>query len=219
LPIPVLADDAVYQSDRKQRHLDWALRYSQQIEQVDIALSYFSGTNRDPRWVPVAQGAALQPYYEQMRQIGVEGQWIVDSWIWKLEAIRRSSDIEQFSAAVAGFEYSTVGVFDSAVDLGWLLEYQYDNRGTLAPVPGQRDLFAGMRIALNDEAGSEFLFGIAQDLQSGGTRSGMLEASMRFSNNIRLRLDAWFFQAVSIQQPTWWLRQDDYIQLGFDYYF
>jgi len=219
LPIPVLADDAVYQSDREQRHLDWALRYSQQIDQVDIALSYFSGTNRDPRWQPVAQGAALLPYYEQMRQIGVEGQWIVDSWIWKLEAIRRSSDIEQFSAAVAGFEYTTVGAFDSAVDLGWLLEYQYDNRGELAPVPGQRDLFAGMRIALNDEAGSELLFGIAQDLQSGGTRSGMLEASMRFSNNIRLRLDAWFFQAVSVQQPTWWLRQDDYIQLGFDYYF
>jgi len=24
---------------------------------------------------------------------------------------------------------------------------------------------------------------------------------------------------VSVQQPTWWLRQDDYIQLGFDYYF
>jgi hypothetical protein len=154
-----------------------------------------------------------------MNQLGLEGQWIIDSWIWKLEAIRRRSDIESFSSAVAGFEYSSVGVFDSAVDIGWLLEYQYDNRGKNAPVPGQRDLFAGVRVALNDEAGSELLFGIAQDLQNGGTRSGMLEASMRFSNNLRLRLDAWFFQTMSLQQPTWWFRQDDYIQLGFDYYF
>jgi len=219
LPLPVLTDAAIYQSDAEQRHVDWALRYSQQIDQVDLALSYFSGTNRDPRFMPQAQGAALLPYYEQIRQFGLEGQWIVDSWIWKLEAIRRSSDIEHFTAAVAGFEYSTVGAFDSAIDLGWLLEYQYDNRAALAPVPGQRDLFAGIRIALNDEAGSELLFGIAQDLQSGGTRSGMLEASMRFSNNLRIRLDAWFFQAASLQQPTWWLRQDDYIQLGVDYYF
>lgn len=219
LPIPVLTDDAVYQSDREQRHVDLALRYSQQIDQMDLAVSYFKGTNRDPRFMPVGQGQALLPYYEQIRQLGLEGQWIVDSWIWKLEAIRRSSDIEHFTAAVAGFEYSSVGVFDSAVDLGWLLEYQYDNRGIAAPVPGQRDLFGGVRIAFNDEAGSELLFGIAQDLQNSGTRSGMLEASMRFSNNLRIRLDAWFFQTMSVQQPTWWLRQDDYIQLGFDYYF
>lgn len=219
LPLPVLADEAVYQSSREQRHVDLALRYSQQIDQIDLALSYFTGTNRDPRFMPVGQGNALVPYYEQMQQLGLEGQWIVDSWIWKLEAIRRSSDIESFTAAVAGFEYTSVGVFDSAVDLGWLLEYQYDNRGQSAPVPGQRDLFAGVRVALNDEAGSELLFGVAQDLQNGGTRSGMLEASMRFSNNMRLRLDAWFFQTMSMQQPTWWFRQDDYIQLGFDYYF
>lgn len=219
LPLPVLADDAVYQSSREQRHVDLALRYSQQIDQMDLALSYFTGTNRDPRFRPVGQGNAVMPYYEQMQQWGLEGQWIIDSWIWKLEAIRRSSDIESFTSAVAGFEYSSVGVFDSAVDLGWLLEYQYDNRGQFAPVPGQRDLFAGVRVALNDEAGSELLFGIAQDLQNGGTRSGMLEASMRFSNNLRLRLDAWFFQTMSLQQPTWWFRQDDYIQLGVDYYF
>lgn len=219
LPLPVLADEAVYQSSREQRHVDLALRYSQQIDQVDLALSYFTGTNRDPRFMPVGQGNALVPYYEQMQQWGLEGQWIVDSWIWKLEAIRRSSDIDSFTAAVAGFEYTSVGVFDSAVDLGWLVEYQYDNRGQYAPVPRQRDLFAGVRVALNDEAGSELLFGIAQDLQNGGTRSGMLEASMRFSNNMRLRLDAWFFQTMSMQQPTWWFRQDDYIQLGFDYYF
>lgn len=219
LPLPVLADEAVYQSSREQRHIDLALRYSQQIDQIDLALSYFTGTNRDPRFIPVAQGSVLVPYYEQMNQLGLEGQWIIDSWIWKLEAIRRSSDIDSFSSAVAGFEYSSVGVFDSAVDIGWLLEYQYDNRGKNAPVPGQRDLFAGVRVALNDEAGSELLFGIAQDLQNGGTRSGMLEASMRFSNNLRIRLDAWFFQTMSLQQLTWWFRQDDYIQLGFDYYF
>ena len=74
-------------------------------------------------------------------------------------------------------------------------------------------------VALNEAPQGQLLLGIAQDLQNGGTRSGMLEASMRFSNNLRIRLDAWFFQTMSLQQPTWWFRQDDYIQLGFDYYF
>jgi hypothetical protein len=47
----------------------------------------------------------------------------------------------------------------------------------------------------------------------------MLEASTRFNNNIRLRLDAWFFQTHRMDQPIWWFRRDDYVQFGIDYYF
>lgn len=222
LPLPLLPDEAIYQSNREQRHLDWALRYAKQIDQLDIAWSYFQGTSREPGLVPLSNSGFYTPYYPQMKQVGLEGQWIVDSWIWKLESIYRDYDQSlqgHFYAATAGFEYSMVGVLDSPYDLGLLMEYQYDSRGLAATGPGQRDLFFGARLAWNDEAGTELLFGFAQDLDDHGSRSGMLEASTRFNNNIRLRLDAWFFQTQSPYQPIWWFRRDDYVQLGIDYYF
>lgn len=227
LPLPLLPDEALYQSAREQRHLDWAFRYAKQLDQLDLAWSYFQGTSREPGLVPLGNSGFFTPYYPQMKQVGLEGQWIVDSWIWKLESIYRDyarSPLMQgqpghFYAANAGFEYSMVGVMDSNYDLGWLMEYQYDSRGLAATGPGQRDLFLGARLAWNDEAGTELLFGFAQDLDDRGSRSGMLEASTRYNNNIRLRLDAWFFQTHRMDQPIWWFRRDDYVQLGIDYYF
>jgi FimV-like protein len=227
LPLPLLPDEALYQSNREQRHLDWALRYAKQLDQLDLAWSYFQGTSREPGLLPLGQSGFYAPYYPQMKQVGLEGQWIVDSWIWKLESIYRDYDqnpynpsqLGHFYATTAGFEYSMVGVMDSNYDLGWLMEYQYDSRGMAATGPGQRDLFFGARLAWNDEAGTELLFGFAQDLDDRGSRSGMLEASTRYNNNVRLRLDAWFFQTYSPDQPIWWFRRDDYVQLGIDYYF
>ena len=222
LPLALLPDEALYQSDRKQQHVDWALRYAKQIDQLDLAWSYFQGTSREPGLVPLGNSGFYTPYYPQMKQVGLEGQWIVDSWIWKLESIYRDyqqSPLGHFYAATAGFEYSMVGVMDTDYDLGWLLEYQYDSRGLAATGPGQRDIFLGTRLAWNDEAGTELLFGFVQDLDDSGSRSGMLEASTRYNNNLRLRLDAWFFQTQRPDQPIWWFRRDDYIQLGIDYYF
>lgn len=218
LPLVVEQDNAVFASDDKKQHIDWALRYAKQIDQLDIGLSYFQGTSREPGYVATAQGTLL-PYYGQIKQLGLDAQWIVESWIWKLEAIRRAEGLQHYRAVTGGFEYSMVGILDSDFDLGWLMEYQYDSRGVAATSIGQRDLFVGTRLAWNDAAGTELLLGIAQDLDDSGSRSGLLEASTRYSNNLRLRLDAWFFQTSSQEQPIWWLRQDDYVQFGIDYYF
>ena len=219
LPYPVNRQQALYESDAEQQHVDWAVRYAKQLDQVDLALSYFKGTSRDPLWVMSPAQNELLPYYQQMQQWGLEGQWIVDSWIWKLEAMRRQTKQDRYSAYTTGFEYSSIGVLESPVDVGWIVEYQYDSRGMQALTPAQRDLFFGARIAFNDEAGSELLFGLGQDLQNGSTRIGKLEASSRYNNSVRLRLDAWLFQTDDIAEPIWWFRHDDYVQLGLDYYF
>ena len=219
LPYPVNQQQALYESDSEQQHVDWALRYAKQLDQIDVALSYFKGTARDPLLVISPQQNELLPYYQQMQQLGLEGQWIIDSWIWKLEAIRRETVQDSYSAYTTGVEYSSVGVLESPVDVGWIVEYQYDSRGMQALTPAQRDLFLGARIAFNDEAGSELLFGVGQDLQNGATRIGKLEASSRYNNSVRLRLDAWLFQTDDIAEPIWWFRHDDYVQLGLDYYF
>lgn len=220
LRLPLLVQqDALYQSTQQQHAIDYALRYSKQIEQLDFAVSYFDGTGREPVLQVMPAGDAIQPFYQQIRQWGLELQYIHDSWIWKLESIRQHNNRESYSAAVAGFEYTSVGILDSVYDLGWLLEYQYDSRGMQASSIAQRDVFVGWRLAFNDEAGSELLFGVVQDLQDGSSRNGVLEASMRLGNNVRLSLDAWLFQTQDPAQLTWWYRRDDFIQLGVDYYF
>ncbi len=217
LPLPIEQDEAVYESQAKQQHVDWAVRYSKQLDQLDIAISYFDGTSRDP--LLLVSPEQILPYYPQMQQWGLEGQWIVDSWLWKLEAIQRKTTQSSYSAYTTGFEYSAVGVIETIVDVGWIVEYQYDSRGQDALTPAQRDLFLGTRIAFNDEAGSELLMGLGQDLQNGATRIGKVEGSSRLSNNVRVRFDAWMFQTDAPTDPIWWFRRDDYVQLGLDYYF
>jgi hypothetical protein len=86
-------------------------------------------------------------------------------------------------------------------------------------LPGQNDIFLGGRFAANDAAGTEILLGFIQDLDNSRSQSGKLEASMRLSNQMRLRLDAWFFQSQRPAEPLYFVRQDDFIELSLDYYF
>lgn len=218
LPLETTTDNPLYESAQAERNLDFALRWSRQFDALDLALSYFEGNNREPDFIPTSSGK-LQPVYLQMQQLGLDAQLIQGSWIWKLESIYRKTRQQDFSALTFGFEYTQVGLFDTDWDLGWIAEYQYDSRAQLAPAPGQNDLFIGTRFQANDMAGSELLLGIVQDLDNSGSRSGKLEASMRLSNRLRLRLDAWFFSSSLAGEPLYFIRHDDYLQLSLDYYF
>ena len=218
-PWPVDHDIARYESDDQRHNLDVALRWSQRFSSVDLGLSYFAGNSREPLLIPLADTQRLQPYYFQMQQFGVDAQYVSGDWLWKLESIYRRSGPQEFAAATAGFEYTRVGVFNQNWDLGWLAEYQYDSRGLQATAIGQNDMFVGWRLALNDVAGSAILFGILQDLDRSSSRSARLEASMRLTNSLRLRLNAWLFQTDDVTDVLYNLRQDDYLELSLDYYF
>ena len=218
LPLVFDTDNPLYESAQAEKNLDFALRWSRQFDELDLGLSYFEGNNREPEFQLTEQGR-LRPEYLQMQQIGLDTQLISGSWIWKLESIYRKTRLRDFVAATAGFEYTQVGLFGSSWDLGWIAEYQFDSRDILAPVPGQNDLFVGGRLVVNDAAGSEILFGMAQDLDDSDSRVGKLEASMRLSNQLRLRLDAWFFSSTLPDDMLYFIRKDDYVQLSLDYYF
>jgi hypothetical protein len=218
LPLVFASDAPLYESAQAEKNLDFALRWSRQFDALDLGLSYFQGNNREPEFIATAQGQLI-PQYLQMQQLGLDAQMIAGSWIWKLESIYRKTRQQDFVAATAGFEYTQVGIFASNWDLGWIAEYQYDSRDELAPVPGQHDLFIGGRFVANDAAGSEILLGLVQDLDNSASQSGKLEASMRLSNSLRLRLDAWFFRSELPLAPLYFIRRDDYLQLSLDYYF
>lgn len=220
LRLPQLVDTNTpgYESSRERRHLDWALRWSQQFSELDLGLSFFQGTSREPALIPSSEGV-LTPFYPQLKQLGLDGQWILGSWLWKIEAVYRDSQIENYKAFTSGFEYTQIGINDRFWDLGWLVEYQYDSRGMAATSIGQNDVFVGWRLALNDAAGSEVLFGVIQDLDRSSSRSAYLEASTRLSDRFRLKVDGWFFASQDPDDLVYWLRKDDYIQLTLEYYF
>lgn len=218
-PWPVEHDSARYESSDKRHNLDFALRWSQRFNSLDLGLSYFAGNNREPLLIAQPELQQLQPYYFQMQQFGVDAQYVAGDWLWKLESIYRRSGPQEFVATTFGFEYTQIGVFEQIWDLGWIAEHQYDSRGLQAPATGQNDLFVGWRLVLNDVAGSEILFGVLQDLDRSDSRSAKIEGSMRLGNNLRLRLNAWLFQAEDPTDVLYNLRRDDHLELSLDYYF
>lgn len=221
LPFEVAVDDALYESDRGQHHLDWAARWSHTLGDWEVGLSYFDGTSREPLLLPELQKQelVLVPYYEQMQQFGVDTLAVVDSWLLKFEGIHRRSRSDNFTAITTGFEYTQVGVLDSVIDLGYLMEYQYDERGSEATSIGQNDLMLGARLVFNDINGTELLAGFVQDLDDNNSQSAFVEAFSRINDHWKWRLDGWFFTSNNTSDTLYLIRRDDYVQLSLEYYF
>jgi hypothetical protein len=218
-PLPVDTESAEYESSDEENHVDLALRYSHYFGDIDVGLSAFSGTSREPRFKPGRDGASLVPVYDQINQFGIDLQYTADSWLWKLEAIIRDGATHSFAAAVGGFEYTLYQVAESSADVGLILEYQYDGRNELEPVTtADNDLFAGTRLALNDVQDTAVLAGISYDAET-GERFVNIEAERRFGDDWFGELRVRVFSGSEQGDATYWLQQDDYLQLSFARYF
>ncbi|GMQ90777.1 MAG: hypothetical protein BMS9Abin11_0081 [Gammaproteobacteria bacterium] len=214
-------DQAVYESSSEQRHVDVAMRWSHSIGNWDIGLSYFSGTSRDPRFVPGVDSSGapvLVPYYDQMRQTSLDLQWTIGNWLWKLEAIARQSNGVSYNASVTGFEYTFTGIFKSKKDLGVLLEYHHDSRGTRATTPFQDDIFIGFRLSFNDRQSTELLFGSVRD-RDNSAESFFLETSRRFGSHWKGSLEIRSFRNAPPTDLLFMFRNEDVLQLELAYYF
>jgi len=215
-------DEALYQSSSGKDHVDLAARWTHTLGDWDLGLSYFDGTSRDPiLQLAQRQGELkLLPYYAQMQQVGVDMLAVIDAWLLKFEGIYRDTDGQQsYMALTTGFEYTSVGVFDSVWDIGWLLEYQFDDRDELATGPGQNDLMFGSRLVFNDVEGTEILIAMVQDLDQSSSRSAFVEASSRINDNWKWRADVRLFSSDLERDPLYGLRQDDVMQFSLEYYF
>jgi hypothetical protein len=221
-PLIVDVDNPVYESDLKDRHIDYAARWSRSFDIWDIGLSYFYGTSRDPRLEPGLNDdgeTVLIPYYDIINQASIDAQVFLGDWTWKLEALNQRRKDEIYSAAVGGFEYTFVGIFDSIMDLGVLSEYMYDSRGNAAPTPFERDIFAGIRLTPNDAQSTEFLAGVIYDLDGSG-EVYRIEASRRFFDSWKVSLEMQSYSGIDQRDPLLYpLRDDDYLQLDIAWYF
>ncbi len=220
--IPVInTDNPIYESPDKQNHLDWAIRWNHSIDDLDVSISWFEGTSRDPILVPTLSSLGtpeLSPYYGLINQLGVELQVNLEETLWKLEAIQNINGYKNYRALQAGVEYSQYGIFDSNADLGWLIEYAWDDRGVDSFSTFQNDLFVGSRLALNDVASSELLMGFGYDLDFSSS-SFLIEGSRRFGDSFKVSLDVRIFSATDTADPLFLFRQDDHLQLTAQYYY
>lgn len=208
-----------YESSAEEWHTDMALRYSHYIGDFDIGLSYFSGTSREPTFNITPRGE-LRPHYGLINQFGLDLQYTTESWLWKFEAIGREGMGDKFAAAVGGFEYSFYQLFESDLDLGLLLEYQYDGRDTSkSPITtANNDIFAAARLAFNDTQDSEILAGFTIDHETQDSFIN-LEAETRLGDNYQIELRARFIVGADQGEDLYDFARDDYIQLRLARYF
>jgi hypothetical protein len=218
-PLPVDTENPQYESSDEENHVDLALRYSHYVGNIDIGVSAFNGTSREARLLPNANGSELIPFYDQIDQLGLDLQYTGDEWLWKLEAIARETQNDSFTAAVGGFEYTFYQVAESAADIGVLLELQYDGRDDGEPVTlADNDLFAGVRLALNDTQDTAVLAGVGYDLETSETYVN-IEADRRLGENYVLELRARLFTSAEPTDTSYAIENDDYLQLQLSRYF
>lgn len=207
-------------------HPDFALRYSHTIREFDIGLHYFRGTSRDPTFFPVfTRGElVLAPLYEQIDQLGFDGQYTKGPWLVKLEAIARFRQKnvffreENYVAMAGGVEYTLYSIFKTRADLGLLAEYLFDSRGKRAATPFENDIFVGARLALNNPEDTQALFGVVQDLDT-PERAVFIEASTRVGTAFKVTFEARFFLNTRAQSPLRALRRDNVFILEVTYNF
>lgn len=211
---------AQYESEIEDGHVDGAIRWSGTVADYwDYGLYYFNGTAREPELLPQLgdNGTVLVPRYNQMHQVGLDLQATLDSWLLKLEVIARSTAAQDHQALVGGFEYTFFDI-GAGMDIGALLEYHHDTRGLGTNAIFQNDLFAGIRLGLNDEQSTEFLAGGYLDLDNDSVFF-RLEGSRRFGSSFKASLNAQLFNISEPTDPQYFIRQDDYLEFSLGYYF
>ncbi len=222
LPLVVDNEQVSYESDAEQWHLDLAARYSRSFGPIDVGISVFDGTSRDPFLLIDGDRngePALVPYYEQIHQFGLDAQLTAGSWLFKLEAIRRSRARnrlgweEDYAASAFGGEYTFYSVLGSAVDLSLLSEWNYDGRGRNATNIFQNDLFLAARFAVNDVQSTEILTSIMEDADT-ATRVLTFELNRRISDRWSLHLEAVALLGIDKVDFSYATRRDSFIELN-----
>lgn len=189
---PIQQDDATYDSGSKNKHVDVALRWAHNIGDMDIGVSHFHGTSREPRAIETTRADGVSvfvPHYDQIDQTGIDAQLTKDAWLWKIEGIVRAGHGDRFAAAVAGVEYTFYQLSDGASDLGVIAEYQYDGRGANAPgTLSNNDLFFGVRWTANDAQDTSALAGAIVDRITQETALSF-EAERRLSDHWKAEVE------------------------------
>lgn len=231
--LPINQDNPLYEDDDEENHIDLAARVAKSFDNADLALSYFQGTGRDPSYVFSADNAIILPYYPQIKQLGLEAQYIKDQWLFKLESIYRDGqpnlffEKEDYYALTSGLEYTFYALGGSVQDLGIIAEFLYDSRDQAALNPYEEDIAIGARWALNNLNSAELVVVWIQDVDR-IARVFVIEGSIEMGESLALSLESTIIShqpQPSVLTPLesdrllYDLRDDDSLQITLSYYF
>ncbi len=214
-----ISSTATYGANAGKHNSDIVLRYSHTVGDFDIGGYWFEGNDREPTFNLGLSGEQLVPNYEHIHQLAIDLQYTRDAWLWKLEAIKRQSQDDDFYAWVGGFEYTYYQIGDSGYDLGFLMEYLRDDRNQNSPSTlFQNDLFVGLRWGFNDTQNTAVLAGVLSDLE-GQESSLFVEFERRINPHWLLTLEGRFFVDSTINSPQRLLERDSFMTLSVTRYF
>ncbi len=227
LPIPVDKEGVTYESAAGEWHVDLAARLTRSLGPLDLGLSVFDGTSREPSIRPhfdARGGASLRHHYDGIRQFGVDAQLTLESWLLKLEAIHRTGARnrlgarEDFAAFVLGGEYTFYSIRGSPADLGLLVEWNHDGREGLSSSEFQNDLFLAVRVGFNDAQSTELIAGVLADMDY-TTRILSVEWKRRLSDQWSMKFEAIALVDVDREDITYDTRRDSFVALNLTYSF
>ena len=231
LPTVVAHGEVEYHTSRPRWSPDLALRYGQNLGAIDLGISVFHGVSREPFLQPfeTASGEpALLQHYDEIRQVGLEVQWTLASWLLKVEAIGRGDSRnllgleEDFTAAVVGGEYAFYSSI-AAANVSLIAEWNYDSRDDLAtpsrtPNVLQNDVFVGARLAFDDVQSTELTANLVADVYR-STRTLAFQFGRRITNEWSVRVEAIALVRVDHADFHYQLRHDSFIDLSLTYHF
>jgi len=220
-PIIIDTENPSFESNAKEDHIDFAIRYSHSMGNWDIGVSHFNGTSREPTFLlesNVHDESSLIPYYELINQTGLDIQLVAGEWLFKLESFYRIGQKNNVLAAVGGFEYSLTGFAGSKMDIGLIGEWAYDSRGKDAATLYNNDALLGIRFALNNMAGSDIIIGSSFDAKNSSC-VGIIEGSTRIGSNWRATLTGRGFFNFTEDNPFYFVHKEDFLRFELAYYF
>lgn len=216
-PVNIDEDAAEYYSSKKEKHVDYALRYSNNFNEYDVGLSYFQGTSRTPVLNYDASGNRFVPFYDQLKQLSTDIQWTGDALLLKLEAlIRNEANFGSSSALVAGFEYTFFDIYNEH-DIGFISEYLYDERGKTR-TSFDNDLFWGLRYTLNDIGSTEVLVGGFFDLDN-ASHVPRFKLQQRINNDWKYEFILQGYHNIDGDDLFFYdIKDDDFMRFNLRYY-
>lgn len=210
---------AEFTDEDENQHIDVALRWSANWQDLEWAASYFTGTDRDPDFRFDATSNKLIPVYGQSRQLGLELQYIYKDLLAKAEVLRKDSFVyDYYSAATVGIEY-TLSNIAKGMDIGLLYEWLYDSRDQASATAMVDASFYGSRVAVNDEASTQILLGAIFSNETADLSLFRVEASRRIHQSISLGVEMNFIGSPPQDSMLFQFRLDDYIQTTLSGYF
>jgi hypothetical protein len=221
-PLPIDDEGVGYVSGRGRTQLEGAVRYFRNIRHVYVGVSHFYGYSREPEVSLdfTAQGLPfLAATYGLEHQTGLELQVTFGNMILKSEDVVRSDARtgRRTAALSLGAEYDIGALLSSGRTVTLFGEYYHDTRPQSLIVPFRNDVFAGVRIGVNDRRSSEIRVWTNYDVSAGRPSVIMLDASARLSDRVKAAIA--YRGIVSRQQALTSIAQDSHVVLKFETFF